>query len=65
MRQVRSDAAEAHRQDPEAVHRALRHALLSHRPRPHYVVTLPARIGTVLKRLLPAALLYRILARNA
>jgi NAD(P)-dependent dehydrogenase (short-subunit alcohol dehydrogenase family) len=50
---------------PEAVHAVLRHALLSHRPRPHYVVTTPARIGVVLKRLLPASLLYRILARQA
>lgn len=47
---------------PEAVHEALRHALLSQRPRPHYVVTSPARIGLALKRLLPASLLYRILA---
>lgn len=50
---------------PEAVHAVLRHALLSPRPRPHYVVTIPARIGVVLKRLLPASLLYRILARQA
>lgn len=50
---------------PEAVHAVLRHALLSPRPRPHYVVTIPARIGVTLKRLLPASLLYRILARQA
>lgn len=50
---------------PDAVYRVLRHALLSPRPRPHYVVTLPARVGVVLKRLLPAALLYRILASQA
>jgi NAD(P)-dependent dehydrogenase (short-subunit alcohol dehydrogenase family) len=47
---------------PDAVYAVLRHALLSPKPRPHYVVTAPARIGVVLKRLLPAALLYRILA---
>jgi NAD(P)-dependent dehydrogenase (short-subunit alcohol dehydrogenase family) len=47
---------------PEIVHAVLRHALLSTRPRPHYVVTIPARTGAVLKRLLPAALFYRILA---
>jgi hypothetical protein len=47
------------------VHRALRHALLSQRPRPHYVVTVPAKIGAVLKRILPASLLYRLLARRA
>lgn len=50
---------------PDAVHAALRHALLSKRPRPHYVVTLPAKIGVLLKRVLPAPLLYRILARQA
>ncbi|CDX57859.1 Short chain dehydrogenase [Mesorhizobium plurifarium] len=50
---------------PEIVHKALRHALLSQRPRPHYVVTVPARIGAALKRVLPASLLYRVLARRA
>ena len=30
---------------PEAVYAVLRHALLSPRPRPHYVVTWPAKIG--------------------
>lgn len=50
---------------PDAVHAALRHALLSTRPRPHYVVTVPARIGVFLKRILPASLLYRILAAQA
>jgi NAD(P)-dependent dehydrogenase (short-subunit alcohol dehydrogenase family) len=65
MRQARSAAAEARRQDPDIVYRALRHALLSQRPRAHYVVTVPARLGTLLKRLLPAGLLYRILASNA
>lgn len=49
---------------PEAVHAVLRHALLSPRPRPHYVVTLPARIGVLLKRLLPATALYRILSKQ-
>ncbi|MCT7377451.1 SDR family oxidoreductase [Chelativorans salis] len=47
---------------PEAVHKVLRHALLHPRPRPHYVVTLPAKIGVALKRLIPASALYRILA---
>ncbi|WP_159586060.1 SDR family oxidoreductase [Chelativorans xinjiangense] len=47
---------------PEAVHKVLRHALLHPRPRPHYVVTLPAKIGVTLKRLMPASALYRILA---
>lgn len=47
---------------PEAVHRALEHALLHPRPRPHYVVTVPARAGVLLKRLLPARAFYRVLA---
>jgi NAD(P)-dependent dehydrogenase (short-subunit alcohol dehydrogenase family) len=50
---------------PEVVHVALRHALLSRRPRPHYVVTVPAKIGVMLKRLLPASALYRMLAKRA
>ncbi|MDX8467393.1 SDR family oxidoreductase [Mesorhizobium sp. VK23B] len=50
---------------PDVVHAALRHALLSQRPRPHYVVTVPAKIGVVLKRILPASALYRVLARRA
>jgi NAD(P)-dependent dehydrogenase (short-subunit alcohol dehydrogenase family) len=50
---------------PEAVHAVLRHALLSARPRPHYLVTWPARIGAMLKRILPAALFYRVLAARA
>lgn len=50
---------------PETVYRALRHALLSPRPRPHYVVTVPARTGVVLKRILPARLFYRVLASQA
>jgi NAD(P)-dependent dehydrogenase (short-subunit alcohol dehydrogenase family) len=50
---------------PDAVHAVLRHALLSRTPRPHYVVTLPAKIGVALKRLLPARLLYRVLASQS
>lgn len=50
---------------PEVVHKALHHALLSRRPRPHYVVTVPARIGVVLKRILPSSMLYRLLAKRA
>jgi len=49
---------------PEAVYRVLKHALDHQRPRPHYVVTLPAKIGVSLKRILPASLLYRILSRQ-
>jgi NAD(P)-dependent dehydrogenase (short-subunit alcohol dehydrogenase family) len=48
---------------PDAVYVALRHALTSPRPKPHYVITKPARRGVLLKRLLPAGLFYKILAR--
>ena len=66
MEQVRADSKRSRiRANPEVVYAALRHALLSRRPRPHYVVTVPARIGILLKRLLPAPLLYRVLSRNA
>ncbi len=50
---------------PDAVYAVLSHALLSPRPRPHYVVTLPAKIGVLLKRVLPASLFYRVLASQA
>jgi NAD(P)-dependent dehydrogenase (short-subunit alcohol dehydrogenase family) len=46
---------------PEAVYEVLRHALTSRSPKPHYVVTKPARRGVLLKRLLPSGLFYRIL----
>ncbi len=48
---------------PEAVHAVLRHALTARRPRPHYIVTSPARKGALLKKLLPAALFYRVIGR--
>jgi NAD(P)-dependent dehydrogenase (short-subunit alcohol dehydrogenase family) len=50
---------------PDAVDRCLRHALEHPRPKPHYVVTFPARAGVVLKRLLPARLFHRILSARA
>ena len=63
LEQVRSGRGRK-RAGPDVVYKALRHALLSPRPRPHYVVTLPARIGILLKRILPASLLYRLLAKS-
>jgi NAD(P)-dependent dehydrogenase (short-subunit alcohol dehydrogenase family) len=48
---------------PDAVHAVLRHALTAKTPRPHYVVTSPARQGVLLKKFLPAALFYRIMAK--
>jgi len=54
-----------HKLKPDAVHAALRHALNNPRPRPHYLVTRPARLGALAKRLLPASMLYRLLAGQA
>jgi NAD(P)-dependent dehydrogenase (short-subunit alcohol dehydrogenase family) len=50
---------------PDAVLRVLLHALENPRPKPHYLVTVPARIGAIMKHVLPAAILYRILASRA
>lgn len=50
-----------HKLGPEAVHEVLRHALTATRPRPHYLVTTPAKQGAFLKRLLPASLFYRLM----
>lgn len=46
---------------PDAVYKVLRHALTATRPRPHYPITVPARRGLLLKRLLPADLFYRLM----
>ncbi len=64
LAQVRNDGERA-RSDPQVVYKALRHALVSRSPRPHYVVTVPARLGVLMKRLLPAGMLYRILSKAA
>ena len=48
---------------PEAVHAVLRHALTAKAPRPHYVVTSPAKQGVLLKKLLPAAFFYRLIGK--
>jgi NAD(P)-dependent dehydrogenase (short-subunit alcohol dehydrogenase family) len=48
---------------PEAVYEVLRHALTSPSPKPHYVVTKPAKRGVLLKRLLPSGLFYKILGK--
>lgn len=52
-----------HKLGPEAVHQVLLHALNARRPRPHYVVTRPAKQGVLLKRLLPADLFYRLIRK--
>ncbi|SMC77934.1 SDR family oxidoreductase [Rhizobium sp. RU36D] len=50
-----------HKLGPEAVYKVLCHALTAKRPRPHYLVTRPAKQGALLKRLLPADLFYRFM----
>jgi len=49
---------------PEAVYVALKHALNSPRPRPHYPVTVPAKGAAVLKRILPAGLFYQFVGNK-
>lgn len=46
---------------PDAVYEVLRHALTARSPKPHYIVTKPAKRGVLLKRLLPSGLFYKIL----
>ncbi|MGF9565639.1 SDR family oxidoreductase [Neorhizobium sp. JUb45] len=52
-----------HKLGPEAVHKVLVHALTAPRPKPHYLVTKPAKQGIFLKWLLPADLFYRLMRR--
>ena len=46
---------------PEGVYDVLKHALTARKPKPHYIVTKPAKRGVLLKRLLPSRLFYRIM----
>ncbi|MBR9827189.1 MAG: SDR family oxidoreductase [Oceanospirillales bacterium] len=50
---------------PEAVFKALQHALESKRPRPRYYVTVPTYLLGYLRRVLPTRWLDRLLARAA
>lgn len=52
-----------HKLGPEAVQKVLMHALTAQRPKPHYLVTKPAKQGMILKRFLPADLFYRLMRR--
>ncbi|MCK8781202.1 SDR family oxidoreductase [Rhizobium sp. NTR19] len=52
-----------HKLGPEAVYDVLKHALTAPHPRPHYLVTKPAKQGAFLKRILPAALFYKLMRR--
>lgn len=47
---------------PDAVYAVLRHALTADQPKPHYLVTRPAKLGSAAKRLLPSSIFYRLLA---
>lgn len=47
---------------PDAVFDVLLHALESDRPRPHYLVTRPAKLGVLAKRLLPSRWFYKMLS---
>ncbi|MBB4955716.1 NAD(P)-dependent dehydrogenase (short-subunit alcohol dehydrogenase family) [Agrobacterium vitis] len=48
---------------PDAVYKVLKHALTAKRPRPHYLVTKPAKQGVLLKRLMPSDLFYRLMRK--
>lgn len=50
-----------HKLGPEAVYKVLEHALTAKRPKPHYLVTTPAKQGALLKRFLPPDLFYRLM----
>jgi NAD(P)-dependent dehydrogenase (short-subunit alcohol dehydrogenase family) len=50
---------------PDAVYKVLKHALENPRPKPHYVVTFPARLAGFAKRFLSARALYRMLASQS
>lgn len=64
MQVLRSGGVRAGRKPgPELVYTAVKDALTSKYPKPHYVVTAAARIGHILKRLIPARALHMILAR--
>lgn len=58
-----SGPANKHKLGPDAVYKELKHALTAAKPKPHYLVTVPAKQGVFLKRLLPAGLFYRLLRR--
>lgn len=64
MRRLRGESAPAKgKLEPDAVYTALKRALTAKKPKPHYIVTQPAKQGAILKKLLPAGLFYRIIGR--
>ena len=63
LRRLEGGQASRHKLGPEAVYDVLTHALTAPRPKPHYLVTKPAKQGAFLKRILPAALFYNLMRR--
>ena len=49
---------------PEAVYKVLDHALNAKNPKPHYLVTTPAKFGALMQRILPARFWYKFLAKQ-
>ncbi|POO55870.1 SDR family oxidoreductase [Agrobacterium rosae] len=52
-----------HKLGPDAVYAVLKHALTAKKPKPHYLVTKPAKQAVLLKRLIPSGLFYRLLRK--
>lgn len=64
LRRLRGESGPARgKLGPEAVYAVLKQALTAKSPKPHYIVTQPAKQGVLLKKLLPASLFYRIIGR--
>lgn len=64
LRRLKGDSAPARgKLEPDAVYTALKRALTAKKPKPHYIVTQPAKHGALLKKLLPAGLFYRFIGR--
>ncbi len=64
MRRLRGESAPAKgKLEPDAVYKVLVKALRDRKPRPHYIVTTPAKQGALLKKILPASLFYSIMAK--
>jgi NAD(P)-dependent dehydrogenase (short-subunit alcohol dehydrogenase family) len=64
MRRLKGESGPARgKLEPDAVYAALKRALTERKPKPHYIVTQPAKQGALLKKLLPAGLFYRIIGR--
>lgn len=64
LRRLKGESAPARgKLEPDAVYTVLKRALTAKRPKPHYIVTQPAKQGALLKKLLPAGLFYRFIGR--